>query len=102
MRQVLIIGLVTLTSVAGYVYGKAVLRLPGARAAASLRTMLECMWLGLVFFVLNSFVTFGVVLLARAGTGGFLSLYVVTDVTFVVLSFLQGLLFHLWRCQRKP
>lgn len=53
--------------------------------------------LGLVFFALNLLVAFAAILSSRVALGRFTALYEASDVTLLVLSFLQGTVFHLWR-----
>jgi len=58
---------------------------------------LETVGLAVVFLVLNAGLGFSLTLLARAATGAFFSLYLNDDVTIVVFSTLQALLFQWWR-----
>jgi hypothetical protein len=97
MRFLLILGLVALTSIGSYFYGRRVLRLSNRELSAAWRTTLECVWFSLVFFALNLLVAFLGILALRVAVGRFISLYEVSDVTFLVLSFLQGIMFQLWR-----
>jgi hypothetical protein len=96
MRSLLIMGFVALTSVGSYLYGKEVLRLPNRELANVCRITLECMWLSLVFLVLNLLVAFMVILASRVVLGSFISLYEASDVTLLIFSLFQGTLFRLW------
>lgn len=97
MRFLLILGFVAFTSVGGLLYGSEILRLPRRDLSAAWRTTLESIWIGLVFFALNLLVAFAAILSFRVAPGRFTPLYDASDVTLLVLSFLQGTVFHLWR-----
>lgn len=97
MRFLLILGFVALTSVGAYLYGKGVLRLSNRELFTAWKTMLGCVWLSLVFFVLNLLVAFLGILASRAALGRFISLYEASDITLLLISLLQGITFHLWR-----
>jgi len=95
--ELLLMGVVGFTSLAAY--GLAVKRLGlssvGLRSAVG--RMLECVGTALVFAVVNFGVAAGIILGVRALTAGFISLYWLGDVTWWVLSVLQGLTWWLWR-----
>ena len=96
MEQLFIVTLAGLTSVGGYVVGVKKFRLskPGLRMA--LYKTLECVGAMLVFFLVNLIVGVSAILAARRLTGGFVSLYLASDITLLVLSFLQALIFQGW------
>lgn len=96
MRVFLVIGFVAITSMAGYFYGRNVARLPSRELTAACKSTLECVWFSLVFFAFNMLVGFVWVLVLRATTGSFVSLYVLTDLTLPIFSLFQGIIFHLW------
>ena len=96
MRAGLVIAVVALTSLAGYLYGGRALRLSRQGLRSAWMGMLECVWLSLLFYALNLFVVLAIVLLWRL-MGGFVSLYVATDITLLIFSLLQGTLLELWR-----
>jgi hypothetical protein len=50
-----------------------------------------------LFLLGNQALGVAVIVAARAVTGGFVSLYMVDDVSLVVLSLFQALLFAWWR-----
>jgi hypothetical protein len=97
MDSSLVLAVVGLTSLGAYLAGTRALALPrtGLRHAAGF--MLETIGLTLAFSVLNLAAGFSAVLLLRALTGGFVSLYVLDDVTWLILSLLQALVFQRWR-----
>jgi len=97
MRVFVIVGLTALTSVGGYLYGREVLRLSNRELATAWKTTFECVWFILVFFVLNLLVAFAGILASRVAFGRFVSIYNANDITLLILSLLQGILFHLWR-----
>ena len=102
MRVFLVVGFVAITSLGGYLYGRNVARCPSRDLAAAWKATLECVWFSLVFFAFNMLVGFVWVLVLRAATGSFISLYVLTDVTLLIFSLFQGIIFHLWRRQIVP
>lgn len=63
---------------------------------------LEAVGLAAVFLLLNLGLGFCLALLVRAVGGGFVSLYVNDDMSIVVLSVLQALLFQWWREPENP
>jgi hypothetical protein len=97
MQVVLILALVAITSIAAYLVGRRRLDLaPGGLRSAAVR-LLECLGLAVLFLLGNQALGVAVIVAARAVTGGFVSLYMVDDVSLVVLSLFQALLFAWWR-----
>ena len=96
MRVLVIIGV---TSVGGYLYGKEVLGLSNRELATAGRTALECVWFSLVFFALNLLVAFAGILASRVAFGRFVSIYNLSDITLLILSLLQGIVFRFWRVE---
>jgi hypothetical protein len=97
MQDLVILALAAATSAAAYLVGRRRFGFPpgGLRSAAA--RLLECLGLAVLFLLANQALGIVVILAARAVTGGFVSLYTVSDVTLVVLSLLQALLFAWWR-----
>lgn len=93
----MILALLVITSVGGYVFGRKAMRLSNRALSSAWRTLLECVCLSLVFFVLNLLVAFVWILGSRVMTGNFISFYVVSDITLLMLSLLQGAIFEFWR-----
>jgi hypothetical protein len=94
-----ILGLAAATSVLALVIG---LRWTGLGLAAlrpALVRLLE--WAGLTagFYAANMLAGVIAVMVIRAATGGFLSLYVNTDSTLVVLSGMQAIVLQWWRAE---
>jgi len=97
MQVVFILALIAVTSVAAYLVGRRRLGLaPGGLPSAAAR-LLECLGLAVVFLLGNQALGVAVIVATRAATGGFVSLYLVDDVSLVVLSVCQALLFAWWR-----
>jgi hypothetical protein len=97
MQDLFILALAAATSVAAYLVGRWRLGLPpGGLRSASAR-LLECLGLLVLFLLGNQALGIAAILAARAVTGGFVSLYLVDDVSLVVLSLLQALVFAWWR-----
>ena len=84
------------TSVAAYVVGTRGLGLTPRSLGSALGMMLECVGAIVGFAGLNLAVGVGVVLAARLVTGRFVSLYVVDDYTWLILSVPQALTWWLW------
>ncbi|HEV8675920.1 MAG TPA: hypothetical protein VGX21_17925 [Methylomirabilota bacterium] len=89
--------LVGLTSVGAYLMGARGRGWSRRGLRAAVGHMLECVGLALAFFVVNLALGLAILLVARRVAGGFVSLYVVDDVTLLVLSLLQALVFAGWR-----
>jgi cellulose synthase/poly-beta-1,6-N-acetylglucosamine synthase-like glycosyltransferase len=71
----------------------------GLRASslsAAFFRVLECVGLAVLLFAANVVSGMAIVLALRALTGRFLSLYANTDITLIVLSFLQAILLQAW------
>jgi len=96
VREVVLIILVGLSSLAAYRLGACRLRLsrPGLRAAT--RATLESVGLGVLFLAANLALATLAVGLARVVTGGFVSVYMIDELTVVAVSLLQGALFRWW------
>ncbi len=97
MNLLFMTGPIALTSVLAYLVARRALALSPARLPAALGRTLECLGAWLIFYVLNLAVGMAVILALRLFTGAFVSLYVVTDATVALLSFLQALAFEWWR-----
>jgi hypothetical protein len=97
MEQIFVFSLVLLTSVAAYIAGVTGFDLAPGRLPTALVKGLELVGLIVVFFVVNLGLGAMGVALARTVTPTFLSFYLLNDLSLLVLSALQGLLFELWR-----
>jgi hypothetical protein len=86
-----------LTSAGAYVFGIARLRFSKSGLWLALGKTCECLGLTLVFCVLNLAVAMVAILAMRSLSGQFVSLYIASDTTFLVLSLLQALTFQAWR-----
>jgi len=95
--EVLLLALVGLTSVGLYVVGRKCLGLSGGGLRAAVGKVLECVGVSLLFFGLNVGVAVIVILVIRKLGGPFVSLYPANDIAWLVLSLLQGFIFHWWR-----
>ena len=102
MEGVFLLSLVALTSAAALAYaarrGRA---LPVAALRPAVLRALECLGLTAVFFGANLLVGALVSGLVRAATPLFVSLYLSTDVSLLVLSALQALVFQHWLAARR-
>ena len=95
MAQIFLILLVVCTSAGAYGFGRRWLglRVPISRG---IQRTVETMGVAVAFFVVNVGVTV-VGILALRSLGLFVSLYIATDYTLIVISFLQGVVFQYWR-----
>jgi len=89
--------LVALTSVAAYLIGVHLLGLSRRGLARAVGRTLELAGLTVVFLVANLAIGLAVVLATRALSMRFVSVYILNDVSLVVLSALQGIIFGWWR-----
>ncbi len=94
--------LVGLTSIGMYVLGSKGLGYTQDTLGAAVTKVVECIGVVLAFFLVNLAAGALIVLAARHLMGGFVSLYLVGDVTLLVLSLLQGLTFQFWREFSQP
>ena len=96
-----LIGLVALTSGLVWVIGRRGLGLGSAAVRPALGRLLEWVGLSVVFYAVNLFVGFLAVLALRKLTGSFVSMYINTDTTLVLLSAFQALVFQWWRAESE-
>jgi hypothetical protein len=94
-----LLGLVMLTSLLAWVFGLRWARLDGAALRPALVRLLE--WAGLTvgFYAVNMLAGCVAVVVLRRLTDDFISLYVNTDGTLVLLSALQASIFQWWRAE---
>lgn len=97
MAHVFMLVIAGLTSVGMYVVGVKGLGLSGSGLRMALGRALECVGVILVFCMVNIALGMFVILTARLVTRGFISLYLASDTTVLMYSFLQGLAFQAWR-----
>lgn len=97
MEEIFLLALVGLTSLGAYVAGTKWLGLSARQLRAAASKMLEAVGTTLCFAIVNLAAAVIIILLARGLTGRFVSLYLVDDVAWLVLSVLQGLAFQWWR-----
>ena len=88
--------LVLVTSLTAFVVGKNIALLEKASLRLAIDVVLECIGAGFVFLAVNIFAGMAFVLILRAVTSGFLSLYAVIHTSVIILSLLQGVIFQLW------
>ena len=97
MSGLLILALVGLTSAGACLIGGKVLGLSGRQLGHAGGKMLEGLGLSLAFFALNLVLGVAIILAVRNLTGIFVSVYHVADLSLLLLSCLQGLIFQYWR-----
>ena len=101
MPELLLFALPAITSIAAYLLGRRLGLSPRALAAAADKA-LECLGLAVLFYGSNLGIGVLGILVTRWLTGAFVSLYSVRDVTLLVLSLLQALVFAWWRDRTTP
>ena len=87
--------LVALTSLGAYRLGVRALRLSPGTMPCAIRRLLLGVGLALMFLAANAVLGVTAILAARA-TGRSVTPYLISDVTLVILSLLQGLVFAHW------
>jgi hypothetical protein len=101
MEWAFMILLVGCTSLVAYLVGGWKLGLARESFSGAVGRMLEFVGASVMFLVANLTVGLAAILVVRNMTGRFVSAYLLNDVSIVVLSTLQGLLFECWR-ERSP
>ena len=96
MKSALLLLPVVLVSLAAYVIGRRVVRLPRVALGVAVRRTLECLGASAVFFVLDLVIGSTIVLALRTFTPFFVPLYVMVDTTLIPLALFQGLAFWWW------
>ena len=92
---------VGLTSVGACVIGRSWLSLSWNNLRLALNVLLESVGVGLVFLAVNLAAGIVMILVGRLLLREFVTIYLVSDSTLLVLSLLQGLVFQWWlRAQR--
>jgi hypothetical protein len=97
MAQAFILMLAGMTSLGAYFLGVKACKFPAHRLCQAIARTGECLGLMIMFSLLNLAVGMLMILGGRWLTGWFVSLYVASDVTLVLLSVLQALIFQAWR-----
>ncbi len=97
MEPVFILMITGLTSVGMIIFGVKGLRLSRSGLGLVLGKLYECVGLTLVLFLLNLAVGMLAILAWRSLTGRFVSMYIASDTTVLILSLFQALTFQAWR-----
>src|SRR5687767_14265697 len=98
MERFVVPAAVLLTTLLFYRTTQILGRRPLGASSKAVTAVFECVGACLVFLALNAAFGMGLALLVRWAGSTFISLYAVSDVTLVGLSFFQGLFFrHWWR-----
>jgi hypothetical protein len=97
MEPVFILIITGLTSVGMFILGIRGLRLSRSGLGLVLGKVCESIGLTLVLFLLNLAVGIFAILTWRSLTGHFVSIYIASDTTVLILSLLQALIFQAWR-----
>jgi hypothetical protein len=102
MESVFILVVAGLTSAGAYVLGTVKLGFSTTGLRLALGKACECVGFTLVFVVVNLAMATFTILIMRSLSGRFVSLYIASDITFLVLSGLQALTFQAWREISRP
>jgi hypothetical protein len=97
MESAFILVVVGLSSAGAYVLGTARCGFSTSGLWPALAKVCECVGLMLVFSVVNLAVAMFAILAMRSLSGRFVSVYIASDITFLMLSWLQALTFQAWR-----
>jgi hypothetical protein len=97
MEVVFILIITGVTSVGMFILGRRGLRLWRGGLGLVLGKVCESVGLALVVFLLNLSVGMFAILAWRSLTGHFVSIYIASDTTLLILSLLQALTFQAWR-----
>lgn len=95
-QELLLPGVVVVTSVAAFIIGRRTLRLRPAGLRRAFGRALETLGLLMLFAVVNMALGVTFVLAWRAITGEFLSFYLLNDAVLGILSLIQALIFQWW------
>jgi hypothetical protein len=97
MAQAIVVVLAAATSAGALLIGARALGLRLSDLGRAGGRLLECVGVMLIFFAMNLALGLAVILVGRSLTGTFVSTYLMSDVTLLAVSCLQGLLFYCWR-----
>ena len=97
MESVFVLIVAGLTSAGACVLGITALGFSKSGLWLALGKACECVGLILLFSTLNLAMAMCAILAIRSLSGHFISLYVASDTTFLMLSLLQALIFQAWR-----
>jgi hypothetical protein len=100
-NELLLLAPIVVTSSVAYVAGRRLFGLTRAELGTAAHRTIECLGIGAAFFVVNVLVGGVAVMLVRSVTSWFVALYVLSDASLALLSFLQGLTFWWWRSFRR-
>ncbi len=100
MQELFVPTLAGLTSIIAYWLGRHALGLTGRSLRAAFSRVCEVIGASVIFLVANLALGLAVVAAVRGLTSGFLSVYLLSDVSLPLLSVLQGLIFECWRGAR--
>jgi hypothetical protein len=101
MSYPLVPAIAVLTSLVVIAFAVVTLRRPLAGLIGAAGMTLEVIGTVVCFVVANLLVGAALVLVLRRWTAHYLSLYEVSDLTLLGLSFLQALTFYAWRARRE-
>jgi hypothetical protein len=88
---------VAITSLGGYLVGVRGRGRSSTSFRLALGRLLECLGAVAVFAALNLSLGAAIILGVRTFTGWFVSLYLLDDVLWIIVSLLQGMAWSLWR-----
>jgi hypothetical protein len=95
-RLLFLLSVVICSSMAAWSFARSQSPLDRRSLRAAIGVVFECLGTFSVFLAVNTVLAAGLILLVRGLTNYFVSLYLVTDSTLIVLSIVQGFVFQLW------
>ena len=99
--ELFLVLVVAITSLAGIALGTRWLGRSVAGLRAALGGLLECLGTIAVFTVLNFALAAALIVGLRSLTPWFASLYLLDDVGWIIVSLFQGIVWSLWRRDRR-
>ena len=96
IEDLFVVVLVMLTSGAAYLLGTRKLALGRDSFQIAVSQMLECIGAFAAFLAINLAVGVVIIFLIRSITPRFVALYILDDVTLIIFSVCQGIVFQLW------
>jgi hypothetical protein len=97
MAGFLILTLVGVTTVGAYIVGRRGYGFSRRQLMRAVAVVLDGIGISLIFFIINLLVGAILIIVLRQLMGKFVSIYILQDISLLILSFIQGLVFQKWR-----
>jgi len=96
LEDVLVLSIVAVTTLLAYAVGRKMFGRSARSLAQAWAQLMECVGAFCLFLSVNMVIGVAVILILRATTPRFISMYILDDVMLIILSAVQGLAFRLW------